>query len=239
MRIFFYYFLFSCGCIFGQYKDSSLNIKAKSYNTIELTARSNQNIDSSLKLSKPKTPFFEGIITYKKRLLNPNPILISDEEFYQDTKNGGLSLVLVYIKGNKYKMETKEYVSIFDPIGYRVCIKDLIKARDTFYCLPVNLPEDNTQKIEASSQKDTILGKNCSSFLVKSPFSTKTIFYNSETLRTFTGFWSNHAKDDWGAIIKTAGTFPLKIITKSSFGNEEWEVTKIDVKALSTEDFEF
>jgi hypothetical protein len=239
MRVFFYYFLFSYGCIFGQYKDSSLNIKAKSDNTKELKTRSNQNIDSSLKTSKSKTPVFEGIITYKKRLLNPNPILISDEEFYQDIENVGFSLALVYIKGNKYKIATKEYVSIFDPIGYKVCTKDLIKARDTFYCLPVNLPEDNTQKIEASSQKDTILGKNCSSFLVKSPFSTKTIFYNSETLKAFSGFWSNHAKDDWGAIIKTAGTFPLKIITKSSFGNEEWEVTKIDVKTLSAEDFEF
>jgi hypothetical protein len=239
MRVFFYYLLFSYGCVFGQSKDSSLNIKINTYNTKELKTRSKQIIDSSLKTSKSKTPVFEGIITYQKRLLNPNPILISDEEFYQDVENGGLSMVLVYIKGNKYKIATKEYVSVFDPIGYRVCTKDLIKARDTFYCLPVNLPEDNTQKIEVSSQKDTILGKNCFSFLVKSPFSTKTIFYNPETLKAFIGFWSNHAKDDWGAIIKTAGTFPLKIITKSSFGNEEWEAVKIDVKTLSTGDFEF
>ena len=239
MRIFLFGFLFICNIVFGQSNDSSIVVKT-SENISKLSKKDSiKKTDTTVKTSKSKTPIFEGIITYQKRILNPNPILISDDEFYQTLENKGVSKILFYIKGNRYKIVSTETISTFDPQGYRVCIKDLIKDKDTFYCLPANLPEDKTQKIELSSQKAVILEKNCSSLLVKSPFATRTIFYNNETLKVNTSFWQNHYKDDWGPIIQRANALPLKIITKSSFGNEEWEAIKIEAKTLSAMDFEF
>ncbi|KGG50992.1 hypothetical protein DI09_500p10, partial [Mitosporidium daphniae] len=179
MRIFLFGFLFFCNAVFGQSNDSSIVVKTSESITIIPKKDSFKKTDSTFKTSKSKTPIFEGIITYQKRILNPNPILISDEEFYQTVEN----------KGNRYKIVSNETISIFDPQGYRVCIKDIIKDKDTFYCLPANLPEDKNQKIETSSQKINVLDKNCSSFLVKSPFATRTIFYNSETLKVNTSLW--------------------------------------------------
>ncbi len=239
MRNLFFGFLFICNVVFGQSNDSSIVVKT-SENISKLSKKDSiKKTDTTVKTSKSKTPIFEGIITYQKRILNPNPILISDDEFYQTVENKGVSKILFYIKGNRYKIVSTETISTFDPQGYRVCIKDLIKDKDTFYCLPANLPEDKTQKIELSSQKAVILEKNCSSLLVKSPFATRTIFYNNETLKVNTSFWQNHYKDDWGPIIQRANALPLKIITKSSFGNEEWEAIKIEAKTLSAMDFEF
>lgn len=239
MRIFLFGFLFFCNAVFGQSNDSSIVVKT-SENISKIPKKDSfKKTDSTFKISKSKTPIFEGIITYQKRILNPNPILISDEEFYQTVENKGVSKILFYIKGNRYKIVSNETISIFDPQGYRVCIKDIIKDKDTFYCLPANLPEDKTQKIETSSQKTNVLDKNCSSFLVKSPFATRTIFYNSESLKMNSSFWFNHYKEDWGPIIQRANALPLKIITKSSFGNEEWEAIKIEAKTLSAGDFEF
>lgn len=239
MRIFFFLFICFFNVSFGQTKDSSAELKTSIVEPKTSFKDSIKKSDTLSKSIKAKTPVFEGIITCQKRILNPNPILISDDEFYQTVENKGVSKVIVFVKGNKYKMVSKEYISIFDPIGYRVCTKDLIKEKDTFYCLPANLPEDKVQKIEPCVQKATILDKACLCFLVKSPFSTKTVFYNAETLKTSPGFWANHFKEDWGPILQRAGAFPLKTITKSSFGNEEWEVIKIETKTLSLEDFIF
>ena len=239
MRIFFFLFICFFNVSFGQTKDSSAELKTSFVEPKTSFKDSIKKSDTLSKSIKAKTPVFEGIITYQKRILNPNPILISDDEFYQTVENKGVSRIMVFVKGNKYKMVSKEYISIFDPIGYRVCTKDLIKEKDTFYCLPANLPEDKVQKIEPCVQKATILDKACLCFLVKSPFSTKTVFYNVETLKTSPGFWSNHFKEDWGPILQRTGAFPLKMITKSSFGNEEWEVIKIETKTLSLEDFIF
>lgn len=237
--ILFILFLIVFNFSFGQSKDSVLSIKS----TIEKGAVSSKDSsvkkDSLLKNNKTKVSFFEGIVTYQKKILNPSPALISDEDFYQTVSNKGVSTFQVFIKGNRYKIQNNEYISIFDPMGYRVCTKDLIKEKDTFYCLPANLPEDKVQKIETSSQKAIILDKPCISFVVKSPFSTKTIFYNNEVLKTSPIHWANHFKDDWGPILQKAGSFPLKIITKSSFGNEEWEAIKIETKTLGSKDFEF
>jgi hypothetical protein len=239
MRIFFFLFICVLNNSFGQTKDSSVDVKTRIEAPKTSLKDSVKKSDTLSKSIKTKTPIFEGIITYQKKLLNPNPLLISDDEFYQTVENKGISKVQVFVKGNKYKMVSKEYISIFDPIGYRVCTKDLIKEKDTFYCLPANLPEDKVQKIEPCGQKVTILDKACLCFLVKSPFSTKTVFYNAETLKTSPGFWSNHFKEDWGPILQRTGAFPLKMTTKSSFGNEEWEVIKIETKTLSLEDFIF
>jgi hypothetical protein len=239
MRIFFFLFICVFNVSFSQTQDSSAVLKTSTETPKTSLKDSIKKSDTISKSIKTKMPVFEGIITYQKKLLNPNPLLISDDEFYQTVENKGISKVKVFVKGNKYKMVSKEYISIFDPIGYRVCTKDLIKEKDTFYCLPANLPEDKVQKIEPCGQKATILDKACLCFLVKSPFSTKTVFYNSERIKTSPGFWANHFKDDWGPILQRAGAFPLKIITKSSFGNEEREVIKIEAKTLSAEDFEF
>jgi hypothetical protein len=239
MRIFFFLFICIFNVSFGQIKDSSIVVKTSENSSKVLKKDSFKKTDSTFKTAKSKSPIFEGVITYQKRILNPNPILISDEEFYQTVENKGVSKIFFYIKGNRYKIVSNETISIFDPQGYRVCIKDLVKDKDTFYCLPANLAEDKVQKIEPSSQKATILEKPCFCFLVKSPFSTKTVFYNNEVLKTSPIHWVNHFKDDWGPILQRAGAFPLKMITKSSFGNEEWEVIKIETKTLSLEDFIF
>ena len=181
--------------------------------------------------------FFEGIITYEYQIKNPNSQLISDEEFYRELPNKGKSTYKMYIKGNQYRIDYPNRTEVYQPSSRRVMIYPNDKVEDSFHFVPSDIVDDKIEKIEKTSQTETILSNVCSSILTKNKWDTKVFYYNVTALKANPAVWKSHLKDDLGPFIAMSSSFPLKIEGKSPFGNYTIKAIKIDKKALSNDMF--
>lgn len=186
--------------------------------------------------TKQITNLFEGIVTYHHQLLNPNPLLISDEEYYGSIPNGGKSTVTLYIKGNQYKWDYPDKVEIFIPEKNQIAIYSK-SSKDSVYYAPATVAEEPLIKIEKSTLTKRIGGLDLTAYLITTKWDSKVFFYHPTTLKTNPIFWKLHLRDYLGNFIQKSSCFPLMIQQKSLMGNWILAMSKIEAKKLTAEDF--
>jgi hypothetical protein len=179
---------------------------------------------------------FEGVVTYHLQQLNPNEKLISDLEFYRDSKNGGKSTVKLFIKGNQYKWEYPDRIEIYlhDKNQIAIFPKNL---HDSIYYAPATLADEPMVKIEKSNLAKRISGYELTAYLVTTKWDVRTFFFNPSALKTNPNFWKNHQRDYIGNFIQKSSCFPLMIHQKSLFGNWMLAMSSLESKKLTAEDF--
>lgn len=181
---------------------------------------------------------FEGKVIYQYQILNPNPALISDEEFYSSIPNRGKSEVVFYVKGNRYRWEYPERVEIYNPSGSQL-VSIPKSTKDSVGFLNVALDEDSILKIDKWEWSETIMGHHCQSLSVKSKWETRVYFYNPSILKSNSQFWRNHKRDFWNHYFSRAASFPLRIRRKSMLGNYEMTAVQIERKKLEDNLFQY
>lgn len=181
--------------------------------------------------------YFEGKITYQRVELNPNPALISDEDFYESLPNKGKSDIIYYIRGNQYRVEYKDQVEIYVPnIG--TVISFTKSGKDSITRFPVHVIEDKIDKVIQSEKKIEILGKSCNSIIVKTKWETKTYFFHDGELKTNPSYWKNHAREFYHLTVAKQGNFPLGIVRESMLGGYVIRATKIEKMKLNDQIFQ-
>lgn len=179
---------------------------------------------------------FEGKILYQFQITNPNPVLISDKEFYETMPNQGISEFQMYIKGNRYRMEYPDRIEIYSPSMNQVTIVSLRK-NDSTGALSVYVQDDSVKKVTKLDVKESILGYSCEAIEVKAKWETRTFYFNATQLKTNSSYWKNHQRDFYANYFSKSSNFPLLIIRKSMLGNYEARALRIERMAVSEELF--
>jgi hypothetical protein len=193
---------------------------------------SNINSQDSLSVSG----LFEGKISYQYQITNPNPGLISDEEFYESTPNQGKSEFTLYVKGNRYRYEYPDRIEIFSPSMNQVSIQSL-KNKDSVSYLNVNALDDSIKKVTRIQTNESVMGFSCEAIEVKAKWETRIFYYNIAQLKTNSNFWRNHQRDLLANYYAKSSNFPLLIIRKSMLGNFEIRALKIEKMSVSDDLF--
>ncbi len=180
---------------------------------------------------------FEGKVTYQYQIINPNPLLISDEEFYNSMPNRGISEVLLFIKGNKYKYEYSDHIEIYNRATNQIAF--IAKNhKDSIYYAPGNVAEDSLKKTDQLTNTRTILNQSCKAIEIKAKWETKTYYYSESLLKTNPFFWKAHERDFFNTYMtKSGGYFPLLIMRKSMLGNYEMKATSFESISISEDIF--
>lgn len=184
----------------------------------------------------PQINLFEGIVTYHHQLLNPNPLLISDEEFYATIPNGGKSTVTLSVKGNQYKWDYPDRIEIFIPEKNQIAIYNKA-SKDSVYYAPATVAEEPLEKMEKSSLTKRLAGLELTAYVVNTKWDSRVYFYHPTTLKTNPSFWKSHLRDYMSNFTQKSSCFPLMIQQKSILGNWILAMSKIEAKKLTAEDF--
>lgn len=163
---------------------------------------------------------FEGSITYKMELINPNPEIIPQKTWDMQMKS---------ILGDKGYMVQKYF---YKKNNY---ISEIITAKEEGYLLynpknkllyawqkgtnqaVVSKSTDNADeiiKIERLKGKETILNIECNIALITSKAGTMKIWYNNEYFKMSQSLYSGHKYGHWETILREFGCIPLKIEQK-------------------------
>jgi len=164
---------------------------------------------------------FEGWVTYKAELLNPNPKIIPDSTWQKGIKeklgDKGYLLQKYYYKQDKYVSE----IEAGNEKGYQAYNpKDKLLyswklGSDTAITLMSQKSMDAFVEITESEQTQTIAGIVCKSVLLKSKMGQMTIWYNRNHLKMNAELYKGHTYGHWEQILKKIGCLPLKIEVKS------------------------
>jgi hypothetical protein len=179
--------------------------------------------------------YFEGKVVYQHQIMNPNQALISDEEFYESMPNGGKSMVTMYIRGNKYRIDDDKTSQIYQPLANSVSI---YKKNDSIYNAFAGTVEDPIEKAEKSEIKATVLGHACIAIDIQTKWESRIYLYSPSQLKTNPYYWKNHQKDYLNVTAGKTGNFPLLIRQKSSLGNFELKAVSIEKMKLTEDIFE-
>lgn len=179
--------------------------------------------------------YFEGKVVYQHQIINPNQALISDEEFYESMPNGGKSMVTMYIRGNKYRIDDNKTIQIYQPLSNSVSI---YKKNDSIYNAFAGTLEDPIEKTEKLEAKATVLGHSCIGIGIQTKWETRIYLYSPTQLKTNPYYWKSHQKDYLNITAGKTGNFPLLIRQKSSLGNFELIAISIENVKLADDIFE-
>lgn len=178
---------------------------------------------------------FEGSVLYQYQILNPNPKLISDKEFYESIPNQGKSEVMMYVKGNKYRFEYPDRIEMFSPALGQVTTHSLKKDSISFFY--VNQLDDSVKKVSKIESRESILGHLCEGIEVKAKWETRVFYFNPSQLKTNSSFWRNHLREFYANYFSKTSNFPLLMIRKSMLGNYEIRALRINKTAVSDDLF--
>ena len=170
---------------------------------------------------------FEGKVTYIYQILNPNKLLVSDEDFYNDMPNGGRSEATLYIKGNRYRWEYSDRIETYIPKKNQIAILSKRK-KDSIYYAYGNIAFEPLTSIKKSELTKQLLGYELSAYEVRTKWDHRTFFYSPNALKTKKSIWRNHKYNYLGDFISKSGSFPMIIHQKSMLGNWKMTVSKIE-----------
>lgn len=179
---------------------------------------------------------FEGKVTYQYQITNPNPGLISDEEFYQSMPNEGKSQFVLYLKDNRYRYEYSDRIEIYNPSMNQVAVVAL-KNSDSISFYPVNSVDDSIKKISKLEITESVLGYTCNAIEVRSKWETRTFYFNANQLKSNSNLWRNHQRDFLSHYFSKSTNFPLLIRRKSMLGNYEIKALKVERIPVSSDLF--
>ncbi len=186
---------------------------------------------------------FEGTITYKMEVLNPNPEMIPDSTWEEGIKSqfgekGYMVQKYFYKRGNYIAEieagESKGFQAYNSEDGLLYSWQD---KSDTAITLNSKKYLDELIEIIDSEETDTILGIPCRSVIVKSKMGKMTLFYNSDYLKMDSKFYEGHKYGHWEQILKKIGGLPLKMEQKGLMTHVVQ--TAIEFEEISIDDKKF
>lgn len=186
---------------------------------------------------------FEGTITYKMEVFNPNPDVITTEQWETQKKAtfGELGYIkqVYYYKGENYLCE----MTIGDQEGYQLYNpKDKLLyswqkgSNEAVSVDTTNFP-DEISEVKYLEEKETLLGIVCNVMLISSKAGTMKIWYNKNKFKVDPSLYKGHVYGHWDRILQEIGCLPLKIEQKGYMYNGLQ--TAIDFKEQSIKDSKF
>ncbi|TRX00130.1 DUF4412 domain-containing protein [Flavobacterium gawalongense] len=182
---------------------------------------------------------FEGTITYKNELINPDPATITQETWNTQTMTSlgerGYILLKYYYKGNHYMSESivgnEEGYQMYDPISKLVY--DWQKGSSQATASNTTISTEVVSGIEYLNDKETILGIECNILVITSNEGTMKLWYNKEYLKMDALLYSGHKSGNFEYILNEIGCLPLRIEQK---GNMTHAIqTAIEIKEQKLE----
>jgi hypothetical protein len=160
---------------------------------------------------------FEGSITYKMEMLNPNSALIPDSSFQEIIKQQfgerGYMIQTYYYKG-------KNYISELDAgmqSGFQ-CYNPKDKLlyswqvnNDTAITVDSRKYMDEVIEIMSSNETETILNIPCKVLILKSKMGSMKVWYNSEHFKTDPKLYKGHKYGHWEAMLNEIKCLPIKV----------------------------
>ncbi len=186
---------------------------------------------------------FEGSITYKLETQNPNPEMISEEDFQKMLKETfgerGYIVQNYFYKGSNYisEMDVGKEVGFMAYNSEDGLLYSWQKDAETAVTLDSKKFMDEFVEILESEETETILDILCSSIIVKSKFGEMKIWYNKDQFKMDPKLYEEHKYGHWNEILKRIECLPLKIEQKGLMG--QLTQTAIEFKAEAVEDSKF
>jgi hypothetical protein len=163
---------------------------------------------------------FEGYITYKMEVLNPNPEIIPDVAWQKGIKEqlgeSGYMLQKYFYKKDKYISEIQagnengyQLYNVADKLLYSWQLNS-----ETAMTVDSRVFADDFKEIIENEKSETIMGIVCKSIIVKSKMGEMTIWYNKDYLKIDSHLFEEHKYGHWNYILNKIGCLPLKMEQK-------------------------
>ncbi|WP_299248416.1 hypothetical protein [uncultured Aquimarina sp.] len=163
---------------------------------------------------------FEGTVTYKMELFNPNPEQIPQATWDAQMKaslgeKGYMLQKYFYKKGNYISEITaggEEGYQLYNPkdkllYAWQKGSGQAITSDSTVY-------PDEIIEVEYLKEKETVLNIECNIVIIKSKAGTMKLWYNKGYLKMDASFYQGHAYGHWERMLKEIGCLPLKVEQK-------------------------
>lgn len=168
---------------------------------------------------------FEGSITYKLEVLNPNPKMIADSSWKEMlvSQFGERGYMI-----QKYFYKKDKYISEIDAgmqNGYQAynpktkLLYSWQANSDTVVTINTKDYMDNLLEISDYDVLDTILGIPCKAIVIKSAFGEMKLWYNSDYFKMDPSLYKGHKYGHWDQILTKIGCLPLKMEQKGFMSN--------------------
>lgn len=184
---------------------------------------------------------FEGSITYKIELLNPDTNLISPSrwersqiELFGDKPR--YNLQRYYFKNDRYRYDV-DYVGKSKLFVYSPKDKKIYSwEKNTKKAQTINTLENMdvfTELIDVDIV-DTIMGIPCHSIVVKSSYGETRFWFNANYFKVDASLFKDHKYGHWAQVVLKTNCLPLKMEQKSAFIHTVQ--TAIEYRGMKLED---
>lgn len=187
---------------------------------------------------------FEGIITYRVDILNPNPKDIPEQKWQERLKKRlgekGYITQTYYFKNDQYLIEIESGENnsflLFDPVSGLLYNWE----NTTALAMSINtkVSSDKLESISPLDQKEEIMDINCDGIALKSANGYMKVWYNSNYFEVDDNLYSEHIYGHWSQILNKTGSLPLKIETKQSMSHMIQTAIAFEEKEIAIEKFE-
>lgn len=192
---------------------------------------------------------FEGTVTYKMELFNPNPEQIPqatwDAQMKASLGDKGYMVQKYFYKEGNYISE----ITAGGEEGYQLYNRkdkllyawqkgsgQAVTSNSTVYA-------DEIIEVEYLKEKETVLEIECNIVVIKSKAGTMKLWYNKEHLKMDASFYQGHKYGHWERMLKEIGCLPLKVEQKGymshavqtalSFKEEKVDDTKFNLPTFT------
>ena len=192
---------------------------------------------------------FEGTVTYKMELFNPNPEQIPqatwDAQMKASLGDKGYMLQKYFYKKGNYISEItagkEKGYQLFNPedkllYAWQKGSSEAVTINSTVY-------PDEIIEVEYLVEKETVLNIECNILIIKSKAGTMKLWYNKDYLKMDASFYQGHKYGHWERILTEIGCLPLKVEqrgymshavqTALSFKEEKIEDTKFKLPTFT------
>lgn len=185
---------------------------------------------------------FEGQITYKTTVENPNPELVSDSIFKEKILKPvfgerGYMLQKYFYKGNRFMSEIstglEDGFEVYDPeqnktYAWKTGSKEVVvRKTDKHSEMDAFVEFINTKEI------DTILNIPCKKVLLKSKMGTTELWFNEDYLKVNYEDYSDYKLEHKNIIFQTYGCLPFRAKTL----NFTIEIVEFNEESVSEDQF--
>jgi len=178
---------------------------------------------------------FEGIVTYKMTIKNPNTQVVSDSTFFANLANDSVRIVTYFYQNNQYKSKD----DLGTVVQYHPETESIYFYGDETSALVIN--ESTTQeRITERTQEDKgvmILNQPCKKVtFVNQRGAYKSYWYSNEYFLD-ASFYTKHNYGHWKEFTEISQSIPLKMEFKSFIVHVVYEAIAIKKKCVRKKHF--